>query len=117
MLLRNLAIESDHRLLLVKSGVVAQSDVEELVAHYEKICEDALAKAQNETKLEFRHWLDSPWKGFFQDDKGAWSADKLPETGVNEATLQRIADCISTQPADITLHGGLKRVLKVPFLT
>jgi len=97
---------------LINQGVVQQSDVEELVAHYEKICEDALAKAQAETKLEFRHWLDSPWKGFFQDDKGAWSADKLPETGVNEATLQRIADCISTQPADITLHGGLKRVLK-----
>jgi len=39
-------------------------------------------------------------------------ADKLPETGVPMETLQRISDCISTVPADVTLHGGLKRVLK-----
>jgi len=97
---------------LIAQGVVSQEDVQELIAQYEKICEDALSKAKSETKLEFRHWLDSPWKGFFKDDQGTWKAEKLPETGVSHETLQRISDCISTPPKDITLHGGLKRVLK-----
>ena len=48
----------------------------------------------------FRHWLDSPWKGFFKDDQGTWKAEKLPETGVSHETLQRISDCISTPPKD-----------------
>ena len=47
---------------LVADGVVTQEDVEELIAQYDKICEEALLKAKSETKLEFRHWLDSPWK-------------------------------------------------------
>lgn len=97
---------------LKEQGVVDDGDIQELIAQYEKICEDALAKAKTETKLEFRHWLDSPWKGFFKDDQGTWVAEKLPETGVPLETLQRISDAISTPPADITLHGGLKRVLK-----
>lgn len=97
---------------LKEQGVVDDGDIQELIAQYEKICEDALAKAKTETKLQFRHWLDSPWKGFFKDDQGTWVAEKLPETGVPLETLQRISDAISTPPADITLHGGLKRVLK-----
>ena len=39
---------------LIQQGVVSQEDVQELIAQYEKICEDALAKAKSETKLEFR---------------------------------------------------------------
>ena len=97
---------------LVAAGIVTEEDVQELIAQYEKICEDALLKAKSETKLEFRHWLDSPWKGFFKDDQGTWMADKMPETGVPEATMRTIADAISTQPADVSVHGGLKRVLK-----
>jgi len=96
---------------LVKEGVVSDADVQELVAQYEKICEDALEKSKQETKLEFRHWLDSPWKGFFQDDRGTWVGEKLPETGVSKETLARIAECVSS-PGDVALHGGLKRVLK-----
>ena len=39
---------------LIAQGVVSQEDVQELIAQYEKICEDALSKAKSETKLEFR---------------------------------------------------------------
>ena len=97
---------------LINAGVVTPDDVQGLIGDYEQICEDALTESKSETKLEFRHWLDSPWKGFFKDDQGTWTADKLPETGVPMETLQRISDCISTAPSDITLHNGLKRVLK-----
>ena len=55
---------------MIAAGVVTTEDVQELIAQYEKICEDALVKAKSETTLEFRHWLDSPWKGFFKDDQG-----------------------------------------------
>ena len=55
--------------------------------------------------------MDSPWKGFFQDDRGTWVGEKLPETGVSKETLARIAECVSS-PGDVALHGGLKRVLK-----
>merc|ERR1712212_113497 len=87
---------------LVQDGVVSDTDVQELVAQYEKICEDALEKSKQETKLEFRHWLDSPWKGFFQDDRGTWVGEKLPETGVSKETLARIAECVSS-PGDVAL--------------
>ena len=36
---------------LVKEGVVSDADVQELVAQYEKICEDALEKSKQETKV------------------------------------------------------------------
>jgi 2-oxoglutarate dehydrogenase E1 component len=39
-------------------------------------------------------------------------ADKLPETGVSMETLTNISDAISTAPKEVSLHGGLKRVLK-----
>jgi 2-oxoglutarate dehydrogenase E1 component len=100
---------------LVNKGVVTEGDVQEMIAGYEKICEDELKKAKSETKLEFRHWLDSPWEKHIhgiEDYQEKCLAEKLPDTGVPMETLQRISDSISTAPSDITLHGGLKRVLK-----
>ena len=33
---------------------------------YEKICDEAYVKAQKETQIRYKDWLDSPWSGFFE---------------------------------------------------
>ena len=57
-------------------------------------------------------YIERQLKGFFKDDQGKWVGEKLPDTGIALSKLERIAECVSTSPKDITLHGGLKRVLK-----
>ncbi len=37
-----------------------------MVEKYEQICEDAYKKASEETQVFHKHWLDSPWSGFFE---------------------------------------------------
>ena len=40
------------------------------IAEYESICEESYQRAKDSKKLDWSHWLDSPWKGFFEDDEG-----------------------------------------------
>lgn len=37
--------------------------LQEEVAKYDKICEEAYASSKDEKILQIRHWLDSPWPG------------------------------------------------------
>ena len=48
---------------LQAEGVVTQQEVDDVIQRYEKICEDAFKKAQEEKQVYHKHWLDSPWSG------------------------------------------------------
>jgi len=61
------------------------------VSEYEKICEDALEASKKISRLGFRDWLDSPWKGFFQDQIGTVDLT-VAQTGVDENTLNHIGN-------------------------
>ena len=75
---------------------------QEEMAKYDKICEEAYSQAKKETAVSNMDWLDSPWTGFF-DGRDPMV---LPQTGVDEATLQHIGDKFSSQPDDFVIHGG-----------
>merc|ERR1711963_243021 len=51
---------------LINEGMVTQEEVDSVVDKYEKICEDAFVKAGKERQVYHKHWLDSPWSGFFE---------------------------------------------------
>lgn len=42
--------------------------MQEEIAKYDKICEEAYARSKDEKILHIKHWLDSPWPG----EGGAW---------------------------------------------
>ena len=47
-------------------GTVTKEEVNEVIDRYEKICEEAFKKAGEEKQIYHKHWLDSPWSGFFE---------------------------------------------------
>uniref|UniRef100_H2ZNK4 2-oxoadipate dehydrogenase complex component E1 n=1 Tax=Ciona savignyi TaxID=51511 RepID=H2ZNK4_CIOSA len=95
---------------LKQEGLVKQSDIDNKLNEYEQICETSLESSKEISELNFRHWLDSPWKGFFQDVHGTVDL-KMADTGVSEDVLQHIGKVFS-QNADLTIHSGLRRVMK-----
>ena len=80
---------------MIAEGVATAEEVQAVISEYDKICEDALAKAQDVTVLDNSHWLDSRWKGFFKKDA---KLGVHPVTGVPREMLQTISDAISTPP-------------------
>ncbi|XP_064031733.1 2-oxoglutarate dehydrogenase complex component E1 isoform X2 [Pogoniulus pusillus] len=98
--------------LLISQGVVNQPEYEEEIAKYDKICEEAHARSKDEKILHIKHWLDSPWPGFFTLD-GQPRSMSCPSTGLNEEDLTHIGQVASSVPVeDFTIHGGLSRILK-----
>lgn len=51
---------------LIEEGTVTKEEVDDVRNKYEKICEEAYVKAQKETQIRYKDWLDSPWSGFFE---------------------------------------------------
>ena len=51
---------------LINEGVVTKEEVGEVIDKYDRICEEAYKKASEETQVFHKHWLDSPWSGFFE---------------------------------------------------
>ncbi|XP_068429973.1 2-oxoglutarate dehydrogenase complex component E1 [Clinocottus analis] len=97
---------------LIGEGVVTVRAYEEEVAKYDEICEEAYARSKDEKILHIKHWLDSPWPGFFRLD-GQPKTMVCPSTGISEEELVLLGDVASSVPEeDFTIHGGLSRVLK-----
>ncbi|KAM9735031.1 LOW QUALITY PROTEIN: 2-oxoglutarate dehydrogenase complex component E1 [Menidia menidia] len=97
---------------MVAAGVVTRQDYEEEVARYDRICEEAFSRSKDEKILHIKHWLDSPWPGFFTLG-GQPRALSCPPTGVSEEELLLIGNMAASVPQqDFTVHGGLSRVLK-----
>ncbi|XP_042158485.1 2-oxoglutarate dehydrogenase, mitochondrial-like isoform X5 [Oncorhynchus tshawytscha] len=97
---------------LLAEGAVSRQDYEEEIAKYDKICEEAHARSKDEKILHIKHWLDSPWPGFFNVDGQPKSMTSL-STGLPEEELVHIGYIASSVPVeDFTLHRGLSRLLK-----
>uniref|UniRef100_A0A6Q2X5Q7 2-oxoglutarate dehydrogenase complex component E1 n=1 Tax=Esox lucius TaxID=8010 RepID=A0A6Q2X5Q7_ESOLU len=97
---------------LIEEGVVSRQEYEEDIANYDKICEEAHARSKDEKILHIKHWLDSPWPGFFNLD-GQPKTMSSPSTGLPEEELRHIGNIASSVPLeDFTIHGGLSRILK-----
>uniref|UniRef100_A0A4W3I496 2-oxoglutarate dehydrogenase complex component E1 n=1 Tax=Callorhinchus milii TaxID=7868 RepID=A0A4W3I496_CALMI len=97
---------------LMAEGVVNQQEFEEEMAKYDKICEEAYTRSKDEKISHIKHWLDSPWPGFFTLD-GQPKSMSCPPTGLNEEMLEHIGKIASSVPEeDFTIHGGLTRILK-----
>ena len=45
---------------------MTKEEVDEVIQRYDAICEEAFKKAGEETQIYHKHWLDSPWSGFFE---------------------------------------------------
>uniref|UniRef100_A0A8C7N6H2 2-oxoglutarate dehydrogenase complex component E1 n=1 Tax=Oncorhynchus kisutch TaxID=8019 RepID=A0A8C7N6H2_ONCKI len=97
---------------LIVEGAVTRQEYEEEIAKYDKICEEAHARSKDEKILHIKHWLDSPWPGFFNMD-GQPKSMTSPSTGLTEEELGHIGHIASSVPVeDFTIHGGLSRILK-----
>ncbi|XP_070689256.1 oxoglutarate (alpha-ketoglutarate) dehydrogenase a (lipoamide) isoform X2 [Pempheris klunzingeri] len=97
---------------LIAEGAVTRQEYEEEIAKYDKICEEAHARSKDEKILHIKHWLDSPWPGFFTLD-GQPKSMSCPSTGLTEENLNHIGQVASSVPVeDFTIHGGLSRILK-----
>ena len=97
---------------LINEGVVTKEEVVNVIDKYEKICEEAYKKAGEETQIFHKHWLDSPWSGFFEGK----DPSKVKDTGVHEETLTHIGKRISQGPPnapDFKIHRAMERILKV----
>ncbi|XP_066940609.1 2-oxoglutarate dehydrogenase complex component E1 isoform X8 [Macrobrachium rosenbergii] len=95
---------------LMNEGVVTKQEVKEVTDKYEKILEDAFQAAQTETQVFNKHWIDSPWSGFFEGKDPL----KATPTGVHEDTLFHIGRRFSSVPpnaSDFVVHRGLLRIL------
>merc|ERR1712226_1763409 len=96
---------------LISEGVVTKDETKAVVDKYDKICEEAYKKAQEATVTLHKHWLDSPWSGFFEGKDPL----KIGDTGVHEETLQHIGKRFSAGPPnapDFKLHRGIDRILE-----
>ncbi|KAF3817040.1 hypothetical protein GH733_013782 [Mirounga leonina] len=92
--------------LLVSQGVVNQPEYEEEISKYDKICEEAFTRSKDEKILHIKHWLDSPWPGFFTLD-GQPRSMTCPSTGLTEDILAHIGNVASSVPVEnFTIHGG-----------
>uniref|UniRef100_A0A667X938 2-oxoglutarate dehydrogenase complex component E1 n=1 Tax=Myripristis murdjan TaxID=586833 RepID=A0A667X938_9TELE len=97
---------------LIAEGAVTRQEYEEEVSKYDKICEEAYTRSKDEKILHIKHWLDSPWPGFFTLD-GQPKSMSCPSTGLSEEDLSHIGNIASSVPMeDFTIHGGLSRILK-----
>uniref|UniRef100_T1JD00 2-oxoglutarate dehydrogenase complex component E1 n=1 Tax=Strigamia maritima TaxID=126957 RepID=T1JD00_STRMM len=94
---------------LVADGTVTESEVSEEKDKYEKICEESYKNSAAITQVFHKHWLDSPWSGFFEGKDPL----KCGDTGVPEETLKHIGKRIGQiPPGNFVIHNGLKRILK-----
>uniref|UniRef100_A0A8P4GNY8 2-oxoglutarate dehydrogenase complex component E1 n=1 Tax=Dicentrarchus labrax TaxID=13489 RepID=A0A8P4GNY8_DICLA len=97
---------------VIAEGVITMQEYEEEVAQYDKICEEAYNRSKDEKILHIKHWLDSPWPGFFTLE-GQPKTMSCPPTGISEEELSHIGNIAASVPVeDFTIHGGLSRILK-----
>merc|ERR1719427_1281556 len=95
---------------LLEEGLVDQKEIDKRVLEYDNICERALVDAGNIEVINFRDWLDSPWKNFFINDGGLVNL-LCKDTGATEETLNHIGATFS-EHNELKVHRGLTRVFK-----
>ena len=68
---------------LIDEGVSTKEEINEVIKKYEGICEEAFEKSKQEKQVYHKHWLDSPWSGFFE------GKDPLTVSGLRGGTRAR----------------------------
>ncbi|NWU48120.1 OGDHL protein, partial [Dromas ardeola] len=97
---------------LIADGTVTLQEFEEEIAKYDRICEEAYTRSKDNKILHIKHWLDSPWPGFFNMD-GEPKSMSCPPTGISEDLLTHIGNVASSVPVkDFKIHAGLSRILR-----
>uniref|UniRef100_A0A8D0W8K5 2-oxoglutarate dehydrogenase-like, mitochondrial n=1 Tax=Sus scrofa TaxID=9823 RepID=A0A8D0W8K5_PIG len=97
---------------LIAEGTVTLQEFEEEIAKYDRICEEAYGRSKDKKILHIKHWLDSPWPGFFNVD-GEPKSMTCPATGIPEDVLTHIGEVASSVPLeDFKIHTGLSRILR-----
>uniref|UniRef100_A0A6I8NXX4 2-oxoglutarate dehydrogenase complex component E1 n=1 Tax=Ornithorhynchus anatinus TaxID=9258 RepID=A0A6I8NXX4_ORNAN len=97
---------------LIAEGTVTLQEFEEEIAKYDRICEEAYTRSKDKKILHIKHWLDSPWPGFFNLD-GEPKSMACPPTGIPEDMLTHIGTVASSVPLEgFVIHGGLSRILR-----
>lgn len=97
---------------LLSEETVTQEDIDDEIATFDKILNDAYQNSQGITKMKLTDWLDSPWNNFFKcDENKVPILVPTPSTGANDSVLKIIAEKFSEDPP-ITVHPGIKRILK-----
>ncbi|KAM9618606.1 2-oxoglutarate dehydrogenase-like, mitochondrial isoform 1-T1 [Trichechus inunguis] len=97
---------------LIAEGTVTLQEFEEEIAKYDRICEEAYGRSKDKKILDIKHWLDSPWPGFFNVD-GEPKSMTCPATGIPEDTLIHIGTVASSVPLEgFRIHTGLSRILR-----
>merc|ERR1739838_149519 len=95
---------------LIAEGLVDQAEIDKRVNEYDNICETALVDSTKIEEINYRDWLDSPWKNFFLSDGGKVILE-CKDTGIEEEVLKTIGTGFSEQSV-VNVHRGLKRVFK-----
>nr|KAF6294167.1 oxoglutarate dehydrogenase L [Pipistrellus kuhlii] len=96
---------------LIAEDTVTLQEFEEEIAKYDRICEEAYGRSKDKKILHIKHWLDSPWPGFFTVD-GEPKSMTCPTTGIPEDVLTHIGNVASSVPLeDFKIHTGLSRIL------
>merc|ERR1712212_797293 len=96
---------------LIGDGTVTKEEVDAVIDKYDKICEEAFKKAAEETQTFHKHWLDSPWSGFFEGKDPL----KVSDTGLHEETITHIGRRFAQGPPnapDFKIHRAMERILK-----
>nr|XP_021527923.1 2-oxoglutarate dehydrogenase-like, mitochondrial isoform X3 [Aotus nancymaae] len=97
---------------LIAEGTVTLQEFEEEIAKYDRICEEAYGRSKDKKILHIKHWLDSPWPGFFNVD-GEPKSMTCPATGISEDVLTHIGSVASSVPLEgFKIHTGLSRILR-----
>ncbi|KAG8551814.1 hypothetical protein GDO81_004283 [Engystomops pustulosus] len=97
---------------LISEGIVSLQEFEEEIAKYDKICEESYTQSKDKKILNIKHWLDSPWPGFFTLE-GEPKSMTCPPTGIPEDMLSHIGNIASSVPVEnFKIHSGLSRILK-----
>ncbi|XP_071896180.1 2-oxoglutarate dehydrogenase-like, mitochondrial isoform X2 [Anas platyrhynchos] len=90
---------------LIADGTVTLQEFEEEIAKYDRICEEAYTRSKDNKILHIKHWLDSPWPGFFNVD-GEPKSMSCPPTGISEDLLTHIGNVASSVPVkDFKIHS------------
>uniref|UniRef100_A0A8C0TQE1 oxoglutarate dehydrogenase (succinyl-transferring) n=2 Tax=Canis lupus familiaris TaxID=9615 RepID=A0A8C0TQE1_CANLF len=93
---------------LITEGTVTLQEFEEEIAKYDRICEEAYGRSKDKKILHIKHWLDSPWPGFFNVD-GEPKSMTCPATGIPEDVLTHIGEVASSVPLeDFKIHTGFE---------
>lgn len=95
---------------LIDEGTVTDQEFKDVKNKYENILEEAMVAARQVTKVFNKHWIDSPWSGFFEGKDPL----KVGATGIHEDTLNHIGKRVSQPPpnaTDFVIHRGIQRIL------